>query len=88
LASGGGSLLGRVDVAVREAGLSGTVRRVQPEGDDRVQVWLEGIGFDAMLGWLTVLQRDHGVRVDSLAVDRRAEPGMVDGRVLLLLEAK
>lgn len=78
------SLLGRVDAAVREAGLGAAVRRVQPEGDTRVQLWLEGIGFDAMLRWLAQLQAGHGVRVDSLAVDRREQPGLVDGRVILV----
>lgn len=82
-AGDGRSLLGVVDSSLRQLKLAEGVRRVQPEGEGRVRVWLEGIGFDALLGWLEVLQ-DSGIQVDSLAVDRRAEPGRVDGRVVLL----
>ena len=78
------SLLGLVDSSVREFGLAAGVRRVQPEGD-RVRLWLEGVGFNDLLRWLAAV-RESGTRIDSLAVDRRAEPGKVDGRVVLARE--
>ncbi|MCG5536827.1 type II secretion system protein GspM [Ectothiorhodospira mobilis] len=77
------SLLGRVDATAREAGLAGHLRRVQPDGEGTVRVWLDDAPFDAILQWLDPLQRRHGVRVGSLVVDRQAREGRVNARIVL-----
>ncbi|MBK1691695.1 general secretion pathway protein GspM [Ectothiorhodospira mobilis] len=77
------SLLGGVDATAREAGLGGSLRRVQPEGEGRVRVWMDDAPFDDIVQWLDRLQRRHGVRVSGLVVDRQAREGRVNARIVL-----
>jgi general secretion pathway protein M len=53
-----------------------TIRRLQPAGDS-VQVTLEDAPFDAVLFWIEALERDHGLRVQTLDLSRRPAPGVV-----------
>lgn len=79
----GGSLLALADSTAKAQGLGPSVKRVQPDGEHAVQVWLEEVSFDQMLLWLDSLEREHGVRVSGLVADRRDEPGRVNARLTL-----
>ena len=80
-----GSLLALVDRTARAAGLA--LARVQPEGEGRVRVRLEGAPFDGLARWLGELAA-AGLRVEELEVerDRRAGPGRVRARLRLARE--
>jgi general secretion pathway protein M len=82
-ASGDRSPLSVIDRTAREGPLSGTVRRVQPEGTGTVRVWLEDAPFDDVVLWLGTLERDYGLRVTSLVVDRQPTEGRVSARLSL-----
>lgn len=84
----GRSLLAQVDASVRAADLGSTARRVQPEGNERVRVWLEGVLFDPTVRLLADLQKRQGITVESLAVERRTEPGRVDVRLVVVEAAQ
>lgn len=77
------SLLSVVDRTSRDAGLAEAVRRIQPEGDDRAAVTLEGAGFDSLIFWLRDLEREYGVRPTALTVNRGEAPGTVSARMTL-----
>jgi len=77
------SLLGLIDNTARSGPLAGTVRRVQPEGDQTVRVWLENAPFDDLMYWLSELETHYGLRVTTLVVDRQAAAGRVSARVSL-----
>lgn len=78
-----GSLFGVVDRSARATALAGTLSRIQPEGADTVRVWFDDAPFNDLVGWLAVLQREHGVQVTAFAVDRTATPGRVSARLTL-----
>lgn len=78
-----GSLFGVVDRSARATPLAGTLSRIQPEGADTVRVWFDNAPFNDLVSWLAVLEREHGVRVTAVAVDRTATPGHVSARVTL-----
>ena len=78
-----GDLLSLANASAREHGLGGAVQRVQPQGDDRVQVWLEQAAFDELISWLGSLQYEHGVSVYNISLERQREPGRVNSRVAL-----
>lgn len=81
----GRSLLALADASAREAGLGGTLKRVEPVGEGRVNVWLEAAPFDPVTAWLEALAAQYGVTVDELSVDRTGGgPGLVNARVTLL----
>lgn len=59
------------DRTARERGLS--ISRVQPLDDGRLGVWMEQADADAMMGWLSVLAREHGVSAERVSLDRDGE---------------
>ncbi len=75
-------LLTLVDGSARKQGLGGALKRVQPDGDAGVRVWLEGVDFDALLLWLDTLERSQGVLVKALVVEPQS-PGRVKARLSL-----
>lgn len=74
------SLRGLADRMARERGLA--ITRVQPLEDGRLGVWLDGVPSDALMGWLTVMARDHGVWADRVSLDREGE-GVVRAQLTL-----
>ena len=76
----GSSPLGVVDVSARAAGLGPALRRVRPL-ETGVEAELEGAAYTALLRWLGTLESRHGLRVESLSVDRGAEPGRVNAQL-------
>ncbi|NIR58905.1 MAG: type II secretion system protein M [Gammaproteobacteria bacterium] len=79
----GGSLLGLVDSTAKSAGLAGRLRRVEPEGDTAVRLWVEQAPFDDLVGWLGRLDAEHGLVVRRLTLRRDDAPGTVTGRLLI-----
>ena len=80
---GGRSLLSVVDQSARAAGLGQGIRRVEPDGESRVRVRMEGVAFDTLMRWLAELHRRYGVRVTSVSIDRESSPGRVNVRLTL-----
>jgi general secretion pathway protein M len=79
----GQSLLAAADSTARQHGLAAAMKRVEPEGTDKVRIRLEQAGFDDMTRWLELLVREHGVRIESITVDGRNQTGAVDARLTL-----
>jgi general secretion pathway protein M len=61
------SLLTLVDESLRAHKLGDAVRRVEPEGDSIVRLWLDGARFDDLMTWLTTLNRGYGTGVQELS---------------------
>lgn len=81
--AGGQSLLSLADSTARSQGLGGAVKRVQPEGQRSVRVWLEQANFDDVLRWLQTLSTRYGVGITALVADPSDEPGRADVRLVL-----
>ncbi len=75
-----GTLSTLVTDRAAKAGL--TIARIEPQGVN-VAVSLDGVGFDPLIDWLAALDRDAGVSVVELKVDRRPDPGIVTAQVTL-----
>ena len=80
---GGRSLLAVVDQSARSEGLGPVLKRVEPEGNDAVRVWLENAPFDALITWIANLSRQQGVAVRAITVERVPTDGWVNSRVTL-----
>jgi len=63
-----------------KAGL--TIQRIEPQGAN-IGVTLDTAGFDALVGWLAGLERDAGMRVVDIKLERRPDPGVVSAQVTL-----
>lgn len=79
----GGSLLSLVERTARQGRLAPAVKRVQPDGEQGVRIWLENASFDDLLVWLHQLATAHGVALSEVAVERQQAAGIVNGRLLL-----
>lgn len=79
----GQSLLSLADSTARAQGLAEAVKRVQPEGQNGVRVWLEQAAFDDVMRWLQVLTTRYGVQVSALVAEPGEGPGRTDVRLLL-----
>jgi general secretion pathway protein M len=78
----GQSLLSLVDSSAKAGRLGTALKRVQPDGEQRVRVWLEAASFDDLVRWLTTLQQRQGVHVVSSVFEAKDEVGRVDARIV------
>jgi general secretion pathway protein M len=69
-----------VDRVGREAGLASALRGTQPNGTG-VRVQLEAAPFDTMVAWLATLDERYGLAIESITVDRTAQPGAVNASI-------
>lgn len=78
-----GSVLAIVDSSAKSGGLGNAVKRMQPEGDNTVRVWLEKAPFNTMLTWLQRLEQQHAISAADLSISQENEPGFVKARLTL-----
>lgn len=78
----GHSLLTVVDQTARSGQLAPSLKRLEPEGEGSVKVWLEQAAFDEMMGWLATLEQQYGVTVATITIERQAA-GRVDAHMTL-----
>jgi len=81
------SLLSLTDQSLTQAGLQNTNKRIEPRGDNEVRVEFTQVGFEALLQWLAALADGAGVTVQTLNLERHAEPGMVKAWLILIAAA-
>lgn len=79
----GRSLLAVVDQTAKRSGLGSGLKRLEPEGQAAVKVWLEQVAFDDMLRWLSGLEQKNGLTVATITIDRQDVPGRVNARMTL-----
>ena len=77
------SLLTVIDQSAGRNGLKPAIKRLSPEGDDKVRLRLETAPFDPLARWLATLTTDYGIRVDTITVRAGERPGQVDGNLVL-----
>jgi general secretion pathway protein M len=78
----GQSAMSAIDATARKFGLGKSLKQLSPNGG-KVRVRLEAASFDAMLKWLGELSEKQGIGVDSLNMERLADPGLVNATVVL-----
>jgi len=83
-AASGQSLVVIIDRSVRERGLSGYLRRNQPDGQSSIRLRLENIPFDQLIEWLAELQERHGLAANSVTIDPATDRGRVDTNLVLV----
>lgn len=79
----GRSLLTLVDQTARVAGLASALKRVAPQGEDKLSAQLDGVEFDKLISWLGMLEHDHRIAIVNLSIDRANTTGLVNARVIL-----
>lgn len=78
-----GPLLSNVDRIVKSEGLAGYLKRLEPQGQDKVQLWFENASFDQIVKLLASLLHQYGISVYTINIDRQEQPGIVNARVVV-----
>lgn len=76
------SLFTLVDRTAR-ATMNDGLKRMEPEGQRTVKVWLEEAHFDNLMRWLQELQTNWGVQVTVVNLQRTDRSGFVTGRLVM-----
>ena len=71
---GSGPLLTKVESSAQAEGLRGALKRLQPGGNDQIEVSLEGASYQQVMQWLGKL-RSEGIRAQrvDIQVDRQSD---------------
>lgn len=77
------SLFALIDSTAREAGLMSAQTRIEPLGEDRVRVTMDGVSFDQLSAWLEGLDRSEGIDITEWSADRALVPGVVNAAMTL-----
>ncbi|MFA5627408.1 MAG: type II secretion system protein M [Thiohalomonadaceae bacterium] len=78
------SLLTISDNSSREHNLDKAIKRIQPDGQHTVRIWLEEADFNSILRWLDSLLMQHQVHITMLNIEgNAASPGQVNARLTL-----
>lgn len=77
------SLVVVIDRTARESGLAQALTGSQPSGNGAMRVQLENADFNLLIGWLSRLGSQMGVRVESASVTTSGGAGVVNATVLL-----
>ena len=72
-----------VGQAAERQGLRAQLKGVDAEGANAVRLQIEDAPFQALVSWLVELQQQTGLRAESATLERGANPGTVNGRMLL-----
>jgi general secretion pathway protein M len=83
-ASDGRSLLAIVDTGAKQMGIRPAITRIEPKGENSVQIWLEDMAFDYLIVLLGELDRRNHIEVADASFDRSDQIGKVSGKVTLV----
>lgn len=78
----GRSLLGVID-KTRASSQIPDAKRIEEEGNNGVRVAIENVSFDKLILWFGLLQRQYGVAVTDLVVDKQNSKGIVNVRLIM-----
>jgi len=77
------SLLTLVDRTAKQHKLGEGIKRVQPDEQGTVRIWLEQVPFDVTMRWLGDIERNFGVVVADANMERQSKPGVINARLVL-----
>jgi len=78
------SLMAVVDASSNQMEVKPAIKRMMPDGADKVTLWLENIAFDKLIDWLAVLETKHAVTVNQISINReQTHVGTVSVKLLL-----
>ncbi|MCW8924643.1 MAG: type II secretion system protein M [Xanthomonadales bacterium] len=82
-AQGSGSLLTRIESSAEKQGLRNALRRLQPSGNDQMQVSLEGASYTQLIQWLGDLDQ-QGIRAIRADIQLDSQSDLLEVQLLLV----
>ncbi len=72
-----------VEQSAAANGMKKHVTRLEERGEKAVKLALDGVSFNSLISWLSDLQKQSALRVESATVQSHSAPGLVDARLVL-----
>lgn len=82
--AGNKSLLALADQTAKQSRLGQAMKRVEPEGQDKVRIQLDDALFDDMAQWLEKLELTYNIHVERISIDKLPRSGFVNARLTLV----
>ena len=79
----GQSLLSVINATAARQSLAPRIKRMEPQGDDAVRLWLTAVPFDVLVKWLGGLRQDYRIEVSGADINSAETPGSVDATLTL-----
>lgn len=76
-------LLTLAERSAREVGVGAALKRLDGADGGRVRARLEAAPFGTLVRWLATVQSGGGASIESLTLERGADPGLVDASIVL-----
>ncbi len=77
------SLLSVIDQTGSQFGLKSAMKRLTPDGTNKVRIHLENAGFDKLVEWLATLAKEHRLNIETLNLRPSDSQGAVNGNLTL-----
>ncbi len=77
----GQALMTQVNRSAQQAGL--TLKRYEPDGEDKLRVWLDDVSFNKTIRWLNQLESRDGIKVINISIDAQNKPGIANFKIIL-----
>lgn len=75
------SLLAIVNASTAENGIN--LKRVEPRNDESLRIWMDNIQFNQLIGWISSLQNQYGLQVETISLDKSDTEGYVNSALVL-----
>lgn len=76
-------ILSFVETSAKAYNVSQFIKRVDPEGANSARLAIDGAPFNALVEWLSNLQKQGGVRIENASLEPQSTAGVVNARLLL-----
>jgi len=63
-----GSILSSISNTAKAKGIE--LRRFEPDGNNRLRIWLDKAEFDAVIDWIELLESEQGILVEQISLDK------------------
>lgn len=77
------SLITVVERTASQIGIRPQVKRMEPQGNNKLSIELVAVPFDPLMEWLGNLEQSFAAKVIQLSSTRSALPGRVDARIII-----
>ena len=77
-----GSILSLVNNTAKAKSI--VLKRFEPEGEKGLRIWLDQANFNATIDWLETLEKDKGITIKQVSIDK-VKPGIINLRAVLTL---
>lgn len=75
-------LLSLVNRAAKKKGIP--LKRYEPDGNNKLRVWVENVSFNSLVLWIQHLESRHNIKIGSLSLENPEKNGVVSAKLVMV----